>query len=49
MCTMTGTTAGGFYFGTDTGNAAARPTAAAAGVGLAGAVAAGIAGLGIVF
>jgi len=47
MCTMSGTTAGGFYFGTETGNAAARPTAAAACVGLVGVVAAGVAGLGI--
>ncbi|KAG7292303.1 hypothetical protein NEMBOFW57_002338 [Staphylotrichum longicolle] len=47
MCTMSGTTAGGFYFGTETGNAAARPTAAAACAGLVGVVAAGVAGLGI--
>ena len=48
MCTMSGITAGGFYFGTESGNAAAaRPTAAAAAAGLVGAVAAGMAGLGI--
>jgi outer membrane lipoprotein SlyB len=47
MCTMTGTSAGGFYFGTDSGNAAARPTGAAACAGLVGAVAAGVAGLGL--
>lgn len=50
MCTLSGTTAGGFVFGTETGNAAARPTAApraAACAGLVGAVAAGFAGLGI--
>ncbi len=50
MCTMSGVTAGGFYFGTESGNAAAaRPTAAAAAAcaGLVGAVAAGMAGLGI--
>ncbi|KAK4177668.1 hypothetical protein QBC36DRAFT_126752 [Triangularia setosa] len=41
MCTMEGTTANGFYFGS--GNAAPRPTAAA--VGVVGAVAAGVAGL----
>ncbi|KAK0628142.1 hypothetical protein B0T17DRAFT_487771 [Bombardia bombarda] len=46
MCTMTGTTAGGFYFGTGTGNAAARPTAAC-GRGLVGAVAAGVAGFAV--
>ncbi|KAM7192007.1 hypothetical protein V8F33_008585 [Rhypophila sp. PSN 637] len=40
MCTMTGTTAGGFYFGT--GNAAARPTAACL-----GAMVAGVAGLAV--
>ncbi|KAK3906224.1 hypothetical protein C8A05DRAFT_40960 [Staphylotrichum tortipilum] len=40
MCSMYGTTAAGFYFGTETGNAAARPTAAAACAGLVGAVAA---------
>ncbi|EAQ90800.1 hypothetical protein CHGG_02735 [Chaetomium globosum CBS 148.51] len=47
MCTMTGTSTDGFYFGTDSGNAAARPTGAAACAGLVGAVAAGVAGLGI--
>lgn len=47
MCTMTGTSAGGFYFGTDSGNAAARPTGVAACAGLVGAVAAGVAGLGL--
>ncbi|KAK4128308.1 hypothetical protein N657DRAFT_13628 [Parathielavia appendiculata] len=51
MCTMTGTTAGGFYFGTGSGNAAAaaRPTAAAvaACAGLVGAVAVGAAGMDI--
>ncbi|KAK4040513.1 hypothetical protein C8A01DRAFT_46146 [Parachaetomium inaequale] len=47
MCTMSGTTAAGFYFGTGGGNAAARPTAAAACAGLVGAVAVGVAGLGI--
>lgn len=41
MCTMEGTTANGFYFGS--GNAAPRPTAAA--VSVVGAVAAGVAGL----
>ncbi|KAK0730586.1 hypothetical protein B0H67DRAFT_639070 [Lasiosphaeris hirsuta] len=40
MCTMTGTVAGGFYFGT--GNAAARPTPAP---GLARYVAAGVVGV----
>ncbi|GAB1311204.1 Gpi-anchored protein [Madurella fahalii] len=52
MCTLSGTTAGGFVFGTETGNAAARPTAApaaaaAACAGLVGAVAAAAAGFGI--
>ncbi|KAH6854384.1 hypothetical protein B0I37DRAFT_28875 [Chaetomium sp. MPI-CAGE-AT-0009] len=47
MCTMTGTSTAGFYFGTDSGNAAARPTGVAACAGLVGAVAAGVAGLGI--
>lgn len=42
MCTMTGTTAGGFYFGT--GNVAARPTAAPA---CLGAMVAGVAGLAV--
>jgi hypothetical protein len=46
-CTLTGTSAGGFSFGTETGNAAARPTAAAACAGLVGAVAMGVAGMGI--
>ncbi|KAL2020176.1 hypothetical protein VTK56DRAFT_8700 [Thermocarpiscus australiensis] len=45
MCTMSGTTASGFYFGTEAGNGGPRPTAAA-GVGLVGVVAAGVAGLG---
>lgn len=40
MCTMTGTTAGGFFFGKD--NMAARPTAACF-----GAMAAGVAGLAV--
>ncbi|KAL2255990.1 hypothetical protein VTK26DRAFT_2381 [Humicola hyalothermophila] len=45
MCTLTDTSAAGFYFGTE--NAAARPTMAAC-AGVAGAVAAaGVAGLGI--
>lgn len=43
MCTMSGTLANGFYFGT--GNAAPRPTAAC--IGFVGAVAAGVAGLNI--
>ncbi|KAK4155371.1 hypothetical protein C8A00DRAFT_13574 [Chaetomidium leptoderma] len=51
MCTLSGTTSAGFFFGTETGNAAARPrptaAAAAACAGLVGAVAAGVAGLGI--
>jgi hypothetical protein len=51
MCTMSGVASGGFYFGTESGNAAAgRPTAAvaaAACAGLVGAVAAGVAGMGI--
>lgn len=59
MCTLSGTTAGGFVFGTETANGAAggaRPTgpaglaAAAACVGLVGAVAAaagGVAAMGI--
>jgi hypothetical protein len=46
MCTMSGTTADGFYFGTESGNGAARPTAAAC-AGLVGAIVAGVAGLGI--
>lgn len=46
MCTLSGTTTAGFYFGTESGNGAARPTVAAC-VGLVGAVAAGVAGLGI--
>ncbi|KAL2154102.1 hypothetical protein VTH82DRAFT_2778 [Thermothelomyces myriococcoides] len=46
MCTMTGTTTDGFYFGTDPGNYAARPTAAAC-AGVVGVVAAGVAGLGV--
>ncbi|KAK4239452.1 hypothetical protein C8A03DRAFT_14149 [Achaetomium macrosporum] len=48
MCTLSGTSASGFYFGTETGNVGARPTAAAACARLAGAVAAGVAGLGII-
>ncbi|KAK3941848.1 hypothetical protein QBC46DRAFT_381602 [Diplogelasinospora grovesii] len=45
MCTMTGTTASGFYFGTGGANAAARPTPPpVACFGLAGVVAAGVAG-----
>ncbi|KAK4131977.1 hypothetical protein BT67DRAFT_451469 [Trichocladium antarcticum] len=50
MCTMSGTTAAGFYFGTESDNGAARPTvaaAAAACAGLVGAVVVGVAGLGI--
>ena len=49
MCTLSGTSTAGFFFGTDPANAAARPTAAAAAAcaGLVGAVAAGVAGLGI--
>jgi hypothetical protein len=47
MCTMSGTSTDGFYFGTGEGNAAARPTGVAACAGLVGAVAAGVAGLGI--
>ncbi|KAK3310308.1 uncharacterized protein B0T15DRAFT_32653 [Chaetomium strumarium] len=48
MCTLSGTSASGFYFGTESGNFAARPTAAAGCAGLVGAVAAGVAGLGII-
>ncbi|KAK4245638.1 hypothetical protein C7999DRAFT_16178 [Corynascus novoguineensis] len=48
MCTRSGTAADGFYFGTGAGNPAARPTAPpAACAGLIGAVAAGVAGLGV--
>jgi len=52
MCTLTGTSAGVFHFGTETGNAAPKPTAAAAAAaacaGLMGAIAAvGGAGIGI--
>lgn len=48
MCTMSGTTAAGFYFGTESDNGAARPTVAvAACAGLVGAVVVGVAGLGI--
>ncbi|KAL2168459.1 hypothetical protein VTG60DRAFT_7261 [Thermothelomyces hinnuleus] len=46
MCTRFGTAADGFYFGTGTGNPAARPTAAAC-AGVVGVFAAGVAGLGI--
>lgn len=46
MCTLTGTSTDGFYFGTETENAAARPTAAPC-AGLIGAFAAGAAGLGM--
>ncbi|KAK4144634.1 uncharacterized protein C8A04DRAFT_27570 [Dichotomopilus funicola] len=50
MCTRSGTAADGFYFGTGGGNAGARPTPPPAAVamacaGLAGAVAAGAAGM----
>ncbi|KAK4165836.1 hypothetical protein QBC43DRAFT_377869 [Cladorrhinum sp. PSN259] len=45
MCTLSATAAGGFIFGT--GNAAPRPKAAH--VGLAGAVAAGVAGLNLLY
>jgi len=45
MCTMTGTYVDGFYFGT--GNAAARPTPPPCARAVAGAVAAGLAGLAV--
>ncbi|KAL2137063.1 hypothetical protein VTI74DRAFT_9669 [Chaetomium olivicolor] len=45
MCTMSGTTANGFYFGT--GNAAPRPTPPPAYAGFVGVVAMGVAGMGV--
>jgi len=46
LCSNRGQTTNGFIFGTGAGNAAARPTAACQGMGIAGMVAAGV-GLGV--